>query len=89
MGSPATAGDPIIGRERTMTTSSTRLPTEARQSVALRPEELRGRASGVTVCAVMGLTWAGSALGSLSAVVAVPLLAVGVGCFALLMPAPS
>jgi len=33
----------------------------------------------------MGLTWAGSALGSLSAVVAVPLLAVGVGCFVLLM----
>jgi len=33
----------------------------------------------------MGLTWAGLALGSLSAAVAVPLLAVGVGCCILLM----
>jgi len=40
---------------------------------------------GIVVCAVMGLTWGGTALGALSAVVALPLLAVGVACSAVLV----
>ena len=44
---------------------------------------------GITVCAVMGLTWAGSASGALRAVVAVPLLAVAVACSAALLVGAS
>jgi len=40
---------------------------------------------GIIVCAVMGLTWGGTALRALSAVVAVPLLAVGAASSAVLM----
>ena len=39
---------------------------------------------GIIVCAAMGLTWGGTALGALSTVVALPLLAVGVACSAVL-----
>jgi hypothetical protein len=41
-------------------------------------EELHGRAAGVTVCAVMGSTWAASALGPLNPVVTMPVLIVTV-----------
>jgi len=76
----------MIGSERPMTTaSSTRRPTEGLHHVALRPEELRGRAMGIIVCAVMGFTWGGTALASLSAIVALPLLAVGVACSGVLL----
>jgi len=67
------------------TATAIRRSTDAPHTDALRPEELRGRATGVVVGAVMGLTWAVSAIAALSPVVALPLLVVGVAVFALLM----
>ncbi len=85
-GRPETARGPIIGRERTMSTAnSNSRPMEEPHIAALRPEELRGHAMGIIVCAVMGFTWGGTALGALSVVVAVPLLAVGAACAAVLL----
>lgn len=49
------------------------------------PEDRRGRSDGVAVCAVMGLTWAASALGALDAVVAVPGLIASSGIAAVLI----
>lgn len=51
----------------------------------MRREELRGRSAGIIVGAVMGLTWAGSALLTLSPIVAVPVLVASVAIFAVLM----
>lgn len=49
------------------------------------PEQLRGTASGVTVCAVTGLVWAASTLGGLDAFVAVPVLIAGAGIASMLL----
>jgi hypothetical protein len=48
-------------------------------------EELRGRAAGITVCAVMGLTWAFSATGALGPVAAAAVLVAGLAIVAVLM----
>lgn len=60
-------------------------PAEGCQTDPVRPEELRGRAVGVLVCAGFGLAWAGPALSQLPTGVAVPLLVAGVGIFVALM----
>ena len=54
-------------------------PTEGQRTDSVRNEEVRGRAVGIVVCAVMGLAWAASTLGVLSVVVAVPVLTASVG----------
>ena len=67
------------------TVTDARRLTGALQTEGMGPEELRGRSAGVTVCAVMGLTWAASALTALDAVVTVPVLIAGVGIAAVLL----
>lgn len=49
-------------------------PAESRQIDGMGKEELRGRSAGIFVCAVMGFTWAASAVGALTAAAAVPVL---------------
>lgn len=60
-------------------------PAVGSQTHHVRPEELRGRAVGVFVCAGFGLVWAGPALSRLSAGLALVLLAVSIGLFAVLV----
>jgi hypothetical protein len=70
----------------TATATATRLRRQAPQTAGMRREELQGRAAGVIVGAVFGLTWAASALPGLdSVVVVVPVLALSVATFAVLM----
>jgi len=44
------------------TATDTHLPNKTLQTDGLSREEVRGRSAGIIVGAVMGLTWAGSAL---------------------------
>jgi hypothetical protein len=69
----------------TATATATRLRSEGPQIVGMRGEELRGRAAGVIVGAVFGLTWAASALPRLDSLVVVPVVAVSLATFAVLM----
>jgi hypothetical protein len=67
------------------TATATRLHHEGPHASGMGREELRGRAAGVIVGAVFGLTWAASALPRLDSVVVVPVLAASVATFAVLM----
>ncbi len=55
------------------------------QTDGLSREEVRGRAAGIIVGAVMGLTWVGSALLTLNSLVAVPALVASVAVVAVLV----
>ena len=61
------------------------VPTRHAEPDGFHPAELRGRGAGVTVCAVMGLLWAASALGDLGPGVAVTLLAAAAAISAVLL----
>ncbi|MEA2973246.1 MAG: hypothetical protein QOG82_1704 [Actinomycetota bacterium] len=65
--------------------ASTRRDTLVLERDGFDREELRGRAAGVAVCAVMGLAWTASALGDLGSGVAVAVLAAGVAAAAVLL----
>jgi len=65
--------------------TDTRPPPGAVQIDGMGRDELRGRATGVIVGAVMGLTWTGSALGGLDSVAVAPVLIAAVAIFAALM----
>ena len=67
------------------TATSIRLPAEAPLTDGVSREEVRGRAAGIAVGAVMGLTWAGSAVSTLTSSAAVPVLIASVAVFAVLM----
>ncbi len=67
------------------TTIVTRRPIGATRPDGMGGDELRGRATGVVVGAVMGVVWAGSTLGALDLAVAVPVLVAGVAVCAVLM----
>ncbi len=64
------------------TATDTHLPTKAPQTDGLSRDEVRGRSAGIIVGAVMGLTWVGSALLTLSSLVAVPVLVASVAVVA-------
>ena len=64
------------------TATDTHLPTKAPQTDGLSPDEVRGRSAGIIVGAVMGLTWVGSALLTLSSLVAVPVLVASIAVVA-------
>jgi len=60
-------------------------PSDDPQTDGMGDDELRGRSAGIVVGAVMGLVWAGSAIGVLSFVAAVPLAIAGVAICAALI----
>lgn len=67
------------------TATDTHLPNRTLQTDGLSRDEVRGRAAGIIVGAVMGLTWVGSALLTLNSLVAVAVLVASVAIFAVLV----